>query len=272
MAVSRFRKFLLIAACFALVVPMIVVPYVVTSREEGGKMLGAFQKYTRDIFRKENVELQTVTVKPEFQVISYGKPFTLIRMVPSRSLAEKISTITSTDATLFGFMRMYTLFMTPKDGYNFPLFSLVVLNMGAKRFFALEIIDPARISEEHITQAYEKMKKLKEEVKDLPDTPPGNSRAKEMTMDFSIHTKADNSREQFFLDLYDDYLSTYLKMVKNAPPLTDPEQNKKVQEGVKAYVNAVLEKGGPAVNVFKFLLSPEQKREVVKTVLFGGGE
>jgi len=63
---------------------------------------------------------------------------------------------------------------------------------------------------------------------------------------------------------------TYL--VKNAPPLTDPEQNRKVQEGVKAYVNAVLEKGGPAVNVFKFLLSPEQEREVVKTLLFGGGE
>jgi hypothetical protein len=272
MAISRFRKFLLIAACFVLVIPMIVVPYVVTSREEGEKMVGAFQKYTRDIFRKENMELQTVTVKPEFQVISYGKPFKLIRMVPSRSLAEKISTITSTDATLFGFMRMYTLFMTPKDGYNFPLFSLVVINMGGKRFFVLEIIDPARIPEEHITQAYEKMKKLKEEVKDLPDTPPDNSRAKEMTMDFSIHTKADNSREQFFLDLYDDYLSTYLKMVKNAPPLTDPEQNRKVQEGVKAYVNAVVEQGGPAVKVLKLLLSPEQKREVVKTVLFGGGE
>ena len=63
---------------------------------------------------------------------------------------------------------------------------------------------------------------------------------------------------------------TYL--VKNAPPLTDPEQNKKVQEGVKAYVNAVLEQGGPAVKALKLLLSPEQKREVVKTVLFGGGE
>jgi hypothetical protein len=255
---------------------MIIVPYVVTSREQGNKMVYEYQKYTRDIFRKENVEMQPAEVKPEFQTISYGKPLKLMRIVPTRATAipmrvipEKIGTVTSLEATMFGFMRMYTLLITPKPGYNIPIFSLDVMNIGSKRVFVIEIIDPARIPDSYTTEVYGRMRRLKEEVKDLPDTPPDMPWAKEMTMDFSIHTKADNSKEQFFLDLYYEYLSAYLKLITNAQLLTDEQQSKKVQEGIKTYVDTLLEKGGPAVNVFKYMLGSEKQKEFVKEVMFG---
>jgi len=57
-------------------------------------------------------------------------------------------------------------------------------------------------------------------------------------------------------------------MAENATPLT-PEQSKKVQEGMEGYVSALIEKGGPAVNVFKFLLGPDKQQEYVRSVMFG---
>ncbi|MCX5887392.1 MAG: hypothetical protein NT096_16010 [Proteobacteria bacterium] len=263
------KTLLLIILCIIFLIALVATPFVLKAKEEGERMVAAYRKATEEVFSKEGVELQPVMVKPEFQIINPPKALKLIKMIPSRAKTEKFSTITSMDATMFGFMKMYTLLLAPKAGYNFPLLSFDVVSVGKNRVFVMEVIDPAHVPADYITSAYEKMKALKEKVKDLPDTPPDMPWTKEMTMPFSIHTKADRSKEEFFRDLFREYLTVYLEMVKNAPQLTDEEQSKKVQQGIKTYVNTLLEKGGPAVNVFKFLLGPEKQKEFTKGIMFG---
>jgi hypothetical protein len=263
------KAFLLILLCILVLIILVATPFILKAKSEGERMVATYQKATEEVFGKEGLERQFVMVKPEFQIINPGKALKLIKMVPSKVRSEKIGTITSMDATMFGFMKMYTLLLAPEKGYNFPMFSFDVVSMGKNRVFVIEVIDPAHVPAEYISSVYEKMKALKEKVRDLPDTPPDMPWAKEMTMEFSIHTKADRSKDEFFLDLYQEYLTTYLAMVKNAPQLTDAEQSKKVQEGIRTYVDTLLKKGGPAVNVFKFLLGPEKQKEFVRGVMFG---
>ena len=38
---------------------------------------------------------------------------------------------------------------------------------------------------------------------------------------------------------------------------------------MEGYVSALLKRGGPAVNVFKFLMGPHKQQEYVRTVMFG---
>jgi flagellar basal body-associated protein FliL len=263
------KTFLLIILCIVVLIVLVAIPFVLKAKGEGETMVAAYQKATEEVFKKEGIELEPVVVKPEFQIINPPKALKLIKMIPSRAKTGKFSTITSMDATMFGFMKMYTLLLAPKTGYNFPILSFDVVSVGKNRVLVIEVIDPSHVPADYITSTYEKMKALKEKVKDLPDTPPDMPWAKEVTMPFSIHTKADRSKEEFFRDLYREYLTTYLEMVKNAPQLTDEEQSKKVQEGIKTYVNTLLEKGGPAVNVFKFLLGPEKQKEFTKGIMFG---
>ena len=69
-------------------------------------------------------------------------------------------------------------------------------------------------------------------------------------------------------EIYKGFFNAYVDMAENAAPLT-PEQSKKVQEGMEGYVSALLGNGGPAVNVFKFLLGPDKQQEYVRSVMFG---
>jgi hypothetical protein len=69
-------------------------------------------------------------------------------------------------------------------------------------------------------------------------------------------------------DIYRTFLSAYLDMVKNAQPLT-PESSAQVKAGFEKYVDTLLSKGGPAVDVFKKILGPEGQQEYVRTVMFG---
>jgi len=42
-----------------------------------------------------------------------------------------------------------------------------------------------------------------------------------------------------------------------------------VRAGMEKYVETLLAKGGPAVDVFKKFLGPEKQREYIRTVMFG---
>jgi hypothetical protein len=80
--------------------------------------------------------------------------------------------------------------------------------------------------------------------------------------------KADSSRDEELFKIYQTFLEVYLDMAKNAQPLS-PELRDRVKAGIENYVDTLLEKGGPAVDVFKKFLGPEGQREYVRTVMFG---
>ncbi len=57
-------------------------------------------------------------------------------------------------------------------------------------------------------------------------------------------------------------------MAKNAQVLP-ADQSDRVRAGMENYVDTLLDKGGPAVDVFKKFLGPEKQREYIRTVMFG---
>ena len=91
---------------------------------------------------------------------------------------------------------------------------------------------------------------------------------KDFIEDCSIHIKADRTNDEMLFDVYRTFLTAYLDMAKNALPLT-PENSGKVKAGIERYVDTLLSKGGPAVDVFKKILGPEGQQEYVRTVMFG---
>jgi hypothetical protein len=84
----------------------------------------------------------------------------------------------------------------------------------------------------------------------------------------SIHSRADRTRDDLLFDTYTAYLTAYLDMARNAQPL-GAEESGKVKAGMEWYVDTLIAKGGPAVNVFKTILGPEKQKEYVRTVMFG---
>lgn len=263
------KRVLLIIFCVLVLIIIIATPFILKAKAEGEKMVAAYQKATEEVFKEADIEIESVMIPTHFQIINPLKALKLIKMIPSRVKTEKLSTVTSMNATMFGFMKMYTLLLAPETGYNLPIFSFDIVFMGKKRVFVIEVIDPSHIPADYLTNAYMKMSALKEKVKHLPDTPPDMPWAKEMTMSFSIHTKSDRNQDELFMNLFREYLTAYLVMVKEAPSLASEEESRKVREGIERYVNTLLEKGGPAVNVFKFLLGPEKQKEFVKRIMFG---
>ena len=57
-------------------------------------------------------------------------------------------------------------------------------------------------------------------------------------------------------------------MAKNAQ-LLPARAARQVRAGMEKYVETLLAKGGPAVDVFKKFLGPEKQREYIRTVMFG---
>ena len=76
------------------------------------------------------------------------------------------------------------------------------------------------------------------------------------------------ARDDELFEIYQTFLEAYLDMAKNAQPLS-PEMSVQVRAGMEKYVDTLLDKGGPAVDVFKKFLGPEKQREYVRTVMFG---
>ena len=111
------------------------------------------------------------------------------------------------------------------------------------------------------------MRKRLPEIADL-EKGPERDWYKDYVTDFSIHAKADNSKDDLMFDIYKTYLNAYLEMAKHAEELT-PEMSAKVKQGLEEYVSTLLSKGGPAVEVFEKMLGKEGQEEYVRTVMFG---
>ena len=114
---------------------------------------------------------------------------------------------------------------------------------------------------------YDRMRAWQDTVQQYEQSP-SKDWYKEYVTDFSIHIEADASRDDELFAIYQTFLEAYLDMAKNAQVLPD-DQRDRVRSGMEQYVDTLLDKGGPAVDVFKKLLGPEKQREYVRTVMFG---
>jgi len=259
----------IVKALLVIIVVLIIVVAVVVSstRREGEKMYAKYAALSTEMIGK-NYAVKPFPVKAGYQHIVYPQGLGLFDFSVTSQQADRLSRINSIDATMFKFMKMYTLMIRPDYDYNLPVLSVDFIFMPfGKRVFVIEIIDPARIADANKKACYDKMKAAAEQVAGFEQTGVRDW-YKDFIEDCSIHIKADRTNDEMLFDVYRTFLTAYLDMAKNALPLT-PENSGKVKAGIERYVDTLLSKGGPAVDVFKKILGPEGQQEYVRTVMFG---
>lgn len=260
-----FIKGFIIAIVALVVIVVLVALYL---KKEGDREFAKYDAYTKEVLAGyEN--LKPFEVKPEYKKLHPGKfPFMkLFKLGVTSEEGSRLKRVNSIDATMMLFMRMYTFLIRPDYKYNLPVLSVDFIFIGKKRVFVMEIIDPAKIEDENKNKYYAIMRKRLPEIADL-EKGPERDWYKDYVTDFSIHAKADNSKDDLMFDIYKTYLNAYLEMAKHAQELT-PEMSAKVKQGLEEYVSTLLSKGGPAVEVFEKMLGKEGQEEYVRTVMFG---
>jgi hypothetical protein len=245
---------------------LVIVVFVARARMSGNAQYSKYAGYTMQTLAK-SYALTPFEVKPEYRKIHPAKMLKLFKILVSSYTTDRLARINSLDATMFVFMKMYTLMIRPDYSYNLPMPSVDFIFIGKKRVFVIEVIDPAKIDDDNKRVHYDRMRVWQETVKQYEQSPTKDW-YKDFLTDFSIHIKADESRDEELFNIYRTFLEAYLDMAKNAQPLS-PELRDRVKSGIEAYVGTLLAKGGPAVDVFKKFLGPEGQKEYVRTVMFG---
>jgi hypothetical protein len=250
-----------------LLAALIATPLIITARNEGQRMYEKYDRYTEDILA-QSLRLTPYPVTAEYRVVHPWKGLKLLRFAIEAWQSDKFKRINNLDASLMLFMKMYTLLILPNYNYNLPMLSVDIIFMGGSRVFVIELIDPAGIKDDNLEAGYAKMRSLKPPEGTLDKMEVNMEWAKDAVRDVSIHNRADRTRDDLLFDTYTAYLTTYLDMARNAQPL-GAEESGKVKAGMEWYVDTLIAKGGPAVNVFKTILGPEKQKEYVRTVMFG---
>jgi len=259
----------IVYAVLIIVAVVILVAYILTAgmRKEGARMYEKYDSYAREVLA-EKVSLRSFPVKPEYRVVHPWKALKLLKFTIDSNEADKFRRLNFLDASMMFSMRMFTCFILPDYGYNLPMLSVDIIFIGKKRVFVIEVIDPAHIEDDNIKTYYDKMREGAKKAEVLDYAAVDMEWCKHIVTDFSVHSKSDRSKDDVMFEIFKVFFNAYVDMAENATPLT-PEQSKKVQEGMEGYVSALIEKGGPAVNVFKFLLGPDKQQEYVRSVMFG---
>ncbi len=252
----------LIILCLAVLISI----FVITARSKADKMYQKYASYTNDVLSKR-YNLTTFPVKPEYQTLHPWKFLKLFKIQVNSMSGDRLARVNSLDATMFLFMKMFTLMIRPDYQYNLPVLSVDFIFVGKKRVYVIEVIDPAKIDDANKKTHYDKMRACLPKVEGFEEGPVRDW-YKEYITDFSIHIKATSDNDELLFDIYKTYLTAYLDMVDNADSLT-PEVSRKVKAGLEKYVGTLLTEGGPAVEVFKKMLGVDGQKEYVRTVMFG---
>jgi len=257
--------FLALMALIILAV-LIASPFIIKARNEGDRMFEQYAAYTDSVLAK-NLTLKPFPVKAEYRKLHPAKFLKLFKIVVNSQEGDRAARVNSLEATMFLFMKMYTLMIRPDYNYNLPVLSVDFIFIGGKRVFVIEVIDPARIEDENKKVHYERMKKWMPKVEGFEQTGVRDW-YKDFVTDFSIHIKADRTQDDLLFEIYQSYLEEYVDMTNKAEKLS-PEMSAKVKAGVEKYVDTLLANGGPAVDVFRQMLGVDGQREYVRTVMFG---
>jgi len=250
----------------ALIAVLVAVPLLIKARSEGDRLFTQYESYTNTVLN-QRFDLREFPVKPEYKKIHPAKFLKMMKYLVSSRQAERLARVNSLDVTMFYFMKMYTLMIRPDYAYNLPVLSIDFIFIGGTRVYVIEIIDPAKIDDPNKGRCYAEMRRWSPRVAEFKQSKVSDWFFNFIT-DFSIHVTADRNDDDVLFEIYTTYLNSYLDMVERAEKVT-PDQSRKLQNGLELFVTTLLDKGGPAVNVFKTFMGPEKQRDYIKTVMFG---
>jgi len=230
--------------------------------EEGDRLYSRYESYTNEVLA-QRFELHEFSVKAEYRKLHPAKFLKTMKFLVISRQSDRLARINSLDATLFYFIKMYTLMLRPDYAYNLPVLSIDFIFIGGKRVYVIEIIDPARIDDSNKERYYAEMKKWMPQVAKFKQSKVSDWFFDYIT-DFSIHISADRADDELLFEIYKTYLNAYLDMAEHAEKVS-PEQSQKLKAGLEKFVTTLLDKGGPAVNVFEKILWGPRKTAGIYT-------
>ena len=94
------------------VVVVCIVVFVVKARMAGNAQYRRYEQYTMQTLSK-SCALTPFEVKPEYRTIHPAKMLKLFKILVSSYTSDRLARVNSLDATMFVFMKMYTLMIGP---------------------------------------------------------------------------------------------------------------------------------------------------------------
>jgi len=261
-----FKKIVKYTILLIIIILVIAVLAAVKARNESDRLFTQYETYTNKVL-DERFELKEFPIKQEYKKLHPVKLLKMLKFMFTSRQADKLARVNSMDATMFYFMKMYTMMIRPDYAYNLPVLSIDLIFIGGMRVCIVEIIDPAKIDDPNKERCYAEMKKWVPRTLEFKQVSMSDWFSNYVTV-FSIHITAGREDDEVLFEIYKSYLNAYLDMAENAEKI-GPEKSKKLEAGLDEFVTTLLDKGGPAVNVFDKFMSPEKKSEYIRTVMFG---
>ena len=163
---------------------------------------------------------------------------------------------------MMGLMKMETLIINPVKA-DLPLLSLdTVLAMGKLSVFA-EIYDTTLGGFDQSA-----CQTVKEALASYPDRPVSSNWYDDIRLSCSWGKKTGKKALQALEKGLADYVQAYLSVAEKAPELSAGLLEQKRQKA-DAYINGLLEHGGPSTDVFVKHLGKEKTEKLFHEVLFG---
>jgi hypothetical protein len=146
-----------ILGVLVIIVVLCIVGFVVKSRMDANAQFNRYEDYSMQTL-SEFSALVPFDVKPEYRTIHPAKMLKLFKIEVSSYTANRLARVNSLDATMFVFMKMFTLMIRPDYSYNLPMLSVDFIFIGKKRVFVIEVIDPAKIDDDNKRKHYDRMR------------------------------------------------------------------------------------------------------------------
>ncbi len=242
------------------------IPIMMKARSEADLLYDQYKTYTDSILKKR-FKLLEFPIKPEYRKLHPARFLKTMKFLVTSRQCNRLARINSLDATMFYCIKMYTLMIRPDYAYNLPVLSIDFIFIGGTRVFVIEIIDPAKINDPNKEKHYAVMEQWMPQISKFKQSKVSNWFFDFIT-DFSIHISAGRSDDELLFEIYKTYLNAYLDMVEQAEKVS-PEKSRQIEAGLELFVTTLLDKGGPAVNVFKTFTGPQKQRDYIRTVMFG---
>lgn len=159
----------------------------------------------------------------------------------------------------FGLMKMETLIIDPK-WRDMPLLSYDRVKAMGRDTLILELTDTL------IGPCFLKpLDEVKARYASFPDHALGSHWYDSIRLEQSVSKKGKAAQSAAFDALRDEYLDAYIACAGQAKPCAPQEKAQKSG----AYVEGLLQRGGPSTDIFKKGLGEEKTADLFRNVLFG---
>ena len=166
----------------------------------------------------------------------------------------------------FGLMKMETLMITPVD-LDLPIYSYDRIHALGNDTLIIELYDTTfeKYDDRAIRSIGEELRSIKKYFSSIPDRDPGEHWYDSIKFEESISKKGKRAHTPDLDKLAELYFQTCFWRRRGRPTYSKDYKRDKIN----AYVNGLLEHGGPSTDVFKKALGEKKTKKLFKKVLFG---